>query len=103
MVKVDANVSGAHAVIEVRDTGVGISEAELPRIYDRFFRSSREYANKVGGTGLGLAIVKALVERHGGAIEVDSVIDSGTCFRVILPTHPSDEICEQPIDRHLGA
>ncbi|MEE8310783.1 MAG: ATP-binding protein, partial [Candidatus Binatia bacterium] len=86
-VSVTARITGSQAVVEVRDTGVGIAEAELPRIFERFFRSRCEYATKVGGTGLGLSIVKALVERHGGAIEVESELENGTCFRVTLPLH----------------
>ena len=84
-VKVTASSDLEYVTVEIEDTGVGINEAELPRVFDRFFRSTREYATKVGGTGLGLSIVKALVERHGGEIEVDSHCDTGTRFRIVLP------------------
>jgi len=71
--------------IDVRDTGIGIPEDDLPRIFDEFYRSktAREFARE--GTGLGLAIVKAVVEQHSGAIAVESTPGQGTHVRVTLP------------------
>jgi signal transduction histidine kinase len=73
------------AVIEVEDTGLGISEDEQQQLFQRFFRSSRATANAIPGTGLGLTITKAIVERHGGRIELESAENVGTTVRVELP------------------
>ena len=71
--------------LDVRDTGIGIPEDDLPRIFDEFYRSrtAREFARE--GSGLGMAIVKAVVEQHGGAIAVESAPGRGTHVRVTLP------------------
>src|SRR4029077_17673225 len=60
------------AEIEIRDNGVGIDAAELPRIFERFFRGSRANEARGSGSGLGLAIVKSIVDMHGGRITVES-------------------------------
>jgi PAS domain S-box-containing protein len=73
------------AVLEVSDTGIGMSDGEQEVAFDRFFRSNDEYVREAGGTGLGLSIVRTLVERHGGSIEIDSVLGEGTTFRILLP------------------
>jgi two-component system, OmpR family, phosphate regulon sensor histidine kinase PhoR len=72
-------------VIEVADTGMGIAPAEQEHLFDRFFRSSEATERAIPGTGLGLRIVKAIVERHEGRIEVESVEGEGTTMRVRLP------------------
>ncbi|MDQ1336536.1 MAG: two-component system, OmpR family, phosphate regulon sensor histidine kinase PhoR [Thermodesulfobacteriota bacterium] len=71
--------------IKVEDTGVGISPEELPKIFDKFYRVKHPKTRQVMGTGLGLAIVKGVVEAHHGTIDVESVVDRGTTFRVLLP------------------
>jgi PAS domain S-box-containing protein len=76
-------------LVEVCDTGMGISPEDIPHIFDRFFRADRARRTDQGGTGLGLAIVKKIVELHNGTIEVDSTPDVGTTFRVWLPFHPA--------------
>jgi len=76
---------GSQAVIEVEDTGIGIPAAELPRVFERFFRSSTATEQAIPGTGLGLVISKAIAEAHGGTITVRSEPGHGTCFRVELP------------------
>lgn len=72
------------AVIKVADNGTGISNENLNKIFDRFFRSEEHRARKYGGYGLGLSIVKAIVDAHEGKIEVASEIGSGTVFSVYL-------------------
>ncbi len=73
------------AVLEVADTGIGIPEGEQERLFQRFFRSSTATEQAIPGTGLGLVISRAIVEAHGGTIEVTSRPGAGTCFRVELP------------------
>lgn len=75
--------------IVIEDTGLGIPEDAIPKIFDRFYRVSRPEHMRVQGTGLGLAIVKAIVEQHGGEIEVESVLGEGTRFIVKLPIRSS--------------
>jgi adenylate cyclase len=84
-VTIDVSAYGGRCRLEVTDTGVGIEPAELAHLFDRFYRGSAAATGHVRGIGLGLAITKAIVERHGGAIEVDSVVGRGSCFRVWLP------------------
>jgi heavy metal sensor kinase len=73
------------AVITISDTGVGIAEADLPHIFERFYRVDRARSRAQGHTGLGLAICKAILDAEGGSIEVSSVQNSGTTFCVRLP------------------
>jgi PAS domain S-box-containing protein len=72
-------------VVEVRDNGIGISEADLQHIFEPFYRSAQAQSVNSRGTGLGLAIVKKIVERHGGKVDISSVLGQGTTFRVLLP------------------
>jgi signal transduction histidine kinase len=76
------------ASIVVRDTGVGIDPAELPRIFDRFYRGSGASEARGSGSGLGLAIVRSIVEMHGGTVSVESRLGSGSTFQVSLPAQP---------------
>ena len=74
-----------NVVLEVTDDGEGIPDEALPRIFDRFYRVDGARSRDGGGSGLGLAIVKAIVEGHGGRVEVTSQKGEGTTFRVRLP------------------
>jgi signal transduction histidine kinase len=69
----------------VADTGLGIPQRELPRIFERFYRVDRARSRETGGTGLGLSIVRHVVENHGGSISVTSELGRGTRFEVRLP------------------
>ncbi len=73
------------AVVEVRDSGPGIPEADLPLIFDRFFRGTNVGDARASGSGLGLAIARSIVEMHGGSIGVTSAIGQGATFTVRLP------------------
>ena len=77
--------SPSEALIEVRDSGPGIPEAELPRIFDRFYRGTNVGEARASGSGLGLAIARSIVEMHGGSIDVVSAVGRGTSFRAHLP------------------
>jgi two-component system sensor histidine kinase BaeS len=76
---------GAEAVIEVRDSGPGIPEADLPLVFDRFFRGTNVGEARASGSGLGLAIARSIVEMHGGTIAVSSGLGRGSTFTVRLP------------------
>jgi two-component system phosphate regulon sensor histidine kinase PhoR len=76
---------GGEARLEVRDEGIGIPPAHLPRIFERFYRVDRGRTREEGGTGLGLAIVKHVAQAHGGRVEVTSEPGRGSTFRVHLP------------------
>ncbi|HYL39865.1 MAG TPA: HAMP domain-containing sensor histidine kinase, partial [Candidatus Binatus sp.] len=76
------------ASITVADTGIGIDPAELPRIFDRFFRGSRASEARGSGSGLGLSIVRSIVEMHGGTVAGESRGGAGTTFRGALPAQP---------------
>ena len=87
-VSVDVAPTADGARIEVVDTGVGIDPAELPHIFERFYRGSRANEARGSGSGLGLAIVRSIVDMHGGSVEVESRVGSGTRFTVALPRDP---------------
>jgi signal transduction histidine kinase len=72
--------------LQVRDTGMGISEEDQQHLFERFFRTSEAQTEAIQGTGLGLSIVAAIVEAHGGSIEVESELGVGTTFTVVLPS-----------------
>ena len=72
--------------VAVRDTGVGIPKADLPRLTERFYRVDKARSRDLGGTGLGLAIVKHLVLAHGGELDIQSELWKGTVVRFTLPT-----------------
>jgi signal transduction histidine kinase len=72
-------------VLEVTDTGIGIPDAEVDRVFERFYRIDKARSRQIGGTGLGLSIVRHAVQRHGGQISLRSVLGSGSTFTVTLP------------------
>ena len=84
---VDVNVSaaGRNLVVEVQDTGIGISAEDAERIFDRFYRAKDPRVAKIVGTGLGLTLAREVVRLHGGDISVDSQINQGSTFTLTLP------------------
>ena len=86
LIEVSTGVEGGKIVFAVRDTGIGISESDLPHLFDLFYRADKARNADTGGAGLGLTIVKRIVERHGGRIEIESALGAGSTFRVVLPT-----------------
>ncbi|MCK4427642.1 MAG: GHKL domain-containing protein, partial [candidate division Zixibacteria bacterium] len=81
-IKIKTYQEGKNIIIEISDTGVGIAEENIPRIFEPFFTTK-----EVGqGTGLGLSVAYGIIQRHNGRIEVESEVNKGTTFRVILPS-----------------
>lgn len=77
---------GEQAVVEVRDTGKGIPAADLPHLFDRFWRADPSRGRATGGSGLGLSIARQIITDHAGTIGVRSEVGAGTTFTVVLPT-----------------
>ena len=84
-VEVRLALEGDAALIRVADTGIGIAAADVPHVFDRFWRADKVRSRAAGGTGLGLAIARWIVDRHGGTIVVSSEVGKGTTFTVTLP------------------
>ncbi len=77
-----------YAIFEIEDSGIGIEEEQIPRLFKKFHQLNPNYDRNYAGMGLGLAITQQLVELHGGWIDVDSVVGSGSTFTVRLATQP---------------
>ena len=84
-VTVSAECDGSKFTMSVEDTGVGIGEADLPRLGEAFFQARASYDRRHDGSGLGLSIVKGLVRLHGGDIDIHSRLGEGTRVTVRLP------------------
>jgi signal transduction histidine kinase len=82
-------VKPATVLLQVVDTGIGIAPLDLPRLFEKFYRSGRREAYQQRGTGLGLAIVKSITERHNGRVWVDSQLGKGSVFSLELPIRQS--------------
>ena len=82
-VNVSAAVDASHVVVAVKDTGVGISHRDLPRIFERFYRCDQSRSQE--GIGLGLSLAQAIARAHGGDIAVMSMPNQGSTFTVTLP------------------
>lgn len=78
--------SNGHALIEVRDTGIGITPEEQTRIFERFYRVNSDRSRNTGGAGLGLAIAEAIVQAHHGSLQVQSELGKGSTFTFQLPS-----------------
>ncbi len=84
-IKIGVEEDGGNAVITVEDTGIGIAQEHIERIFERFYRVDKSHSRKIKGTGLGLSIVKHGVKYHNGTIKCESTPESGTKFTVSLP------------------
>lgn len=84
-VDVEGESSEREVAVRVSDTGIGIPEGSLPRIFERFYRVDKARSKETGGTGLGLSIVRHVAEKHGGTVAVESSVGEGTTFTVRLP------------------
>jgi len=84
-VSVDFGLNERFASISIWDTGEGIPEEDLPRIFDRFYRTSKDRSRQTGGAGLGLAIARSIVDRHAGEITMESQLGAGSNVFVRFP------------------
>ncbi|QDV27382.1 sensor histidine kinase [Aureliella helgolandensis] len=84
-VQISLTETPQHCVLSVIDNGIGIREADLERIFERFYRAEKGRSSDTGGTGLGLSIVKHLINALGGSVTATSQLQSGSCFEVRLP------------------
>lgn len=91
MVTISAQQREERIVVEVEDTGIGISKEEQQRIFERFYRSEKVRSSNMDGTGIGLAIVKHIINSHGSIIEVESQEGEGSLFRFFLNTVKNNE------------
>jgi two-component system phosphate regulon sensor histidine kinase PhoR len=87
-----AQATDSEVVFTVSDTGIGIPQADQPRIFERFYRVDAARSREVGGTGLGLAIAKHLVEVHGGRIWVESEVGVGSKFHFSVPIFDPERV-----------
>lgn len=86
-IQVLASAENDGVLVEIRDTGEGISPEDMPHVFERFYRGEKSRNRSSGGSGLGLAIAKGIVEAHGGHIGVHSAVGEGTCLFFILNAH----------------
>jgi signal transduction histidine kinase len=86
VISLTAHLADAERIeIKIQDTGVGIDPADLPHIFERFYRTDKARSRASGGTGLGLAITREIIARHHGIVNVESAISKGSTFTIILP------------------
>jgi signal transduction histidine kinase len=81
-VQLSVNALNGHAILEVSDNGIGIPPEALPHVFERFFRVDQSRSSDSFRAGLGLSIVKSICTAHGAAVEVQSTLRQGSCFRV---------------------
>lgn len=92
-VELKVTCQSQEAIFQVKDRGIGIPERDRPQLFEPFHRGSN--VDSIPGTGLGLAMVKTLVELHGGSISVDSEVNAGSTFTIVLPV-----LCDTPIEQN---
>jgi signal transduction histidine kinase len=89
-VNISSKTENGKIVIQIQDSGIGISKSDQQHIFERFYRVDKSRSREQGGSGLGLAMVKKIVENHGGCVFVDSALDEGSIFTLSLPLYISD-------------
>jgi signal transduction histidine kinase len=87
MARVTVSKNRDRVIVTIKDTGVGVSQAELPRIFERFYRC--DHSRSHPGIGLGLSLARAVARAHGGDIEVASAPNQGSIFTITLPESPA--------------
>jgi signal transduction histidine kinase len=87
-IEVSAHIEDTRVVLAVADSGSGIADADLQRIFQRFARAEPHRSRQTGGLGLGLAIAQAIAEAHGGSVRVQSTLGHGSTFEILLPLAP---------------
>ena len=95
-IHVSLNVDNTYFFVKVEDSGIGIPQEDLDRIFERFYRVDKSHSREIGGTGLGLAITNSAVRMHHGAIRVYSREGEGTTFTVRMPLRYSRDDTDQP-------
>ncbi len=90
-VTVRVHPEGSRVILRVADTGIGIPQADLDRIFERFYRVDKSHSKEVGGTGLGLSIVKHAARIHGASITVESEVGKGSAFTLSFPAAGPEE------------
>ena len=93
--RIIAEEDGPYLNVSVADTGIGIGEEGMNRLFTEFFREKREETMHITGTGLGLSTVKSIVDFYHGRIEVESKLDKGSIFRVWLPFERPESLAEE--------
>jgi PAS domain S-box-containing protein len=94
-----AQYEAGNTIIEIRDTGIGIPQTDIERVFDKFYQVEEHLTRGIGGLGLGLTIARRGIEQHGGQITVTSVLGKGSTFTIMLP--PMKQIKEVSIDNRL--
>jgi len=87
-IEVSLQRNDGYALAQVRDTGIGIAETDLPNVFERFYRADKARTRELGGVGLGLSIGRWITEVHSGTIEVQSTPGRGSIFQIRLPISP---------------
>src|SRR5690606_35660469 len=92
-IRVSVSLQGKEAVLDVEDSGIGISPQFQQRVFERFYRVDKARSQSLGGTGLGLSIVKNIAERHAGNISVVSQLGRGSTFTLRMPAAHQNGVC----------
>ena len=102
-VRVSAKVVDRNVVLSVADNGIGIAEADLPKLGKPFVQANNSYDRSYDGAGLGLSVVKGLAKLHGGVLELTSTLGSGTTASILLPLDSASELVEAPMPKVSAA
>lgn len=99
-VSVKVGLTAQHLTFEVRDSGIGISSEEIPKLFTKFHRGTSTMTYDYEGIGIGLYLTKLVVEQHGGKIDVQSIVGQGSVFTVYLPlaTETNEQLPASPVD-----